>query len=286
MMSSRLYCFDTPDLFLDYKHNDPDTFSQFSMHVHNLYELDYIVSGRGSYYIEDAQYPIFSGCLLLIRPIDAHMTHVDTDVSYERVTLQFSAEILKEIDPSGVLSEFIRTLPAPQIAPPTEAESFFKQLFTGLGTLREEPLLYQRQSILAVLSTTLFSLRRLLRTSHKINVSMGVSVSDTIRAVIVFINQHLTEDLSLDRLCKHFGISKSYMNKRFKEITGTTLWDYVLIKRLTIARQKIHGGMPIQEAFRNSGFSDYSNFYRCYVKRFGISPKEDSARNQRTVIMS
>ena len=91
-MDTRLYRFDTPDLFLDYKHNDPDTFSQFSMHVHNLYELDYIVSGRGSYYVEGAEYPIFSGCILLIHPIDAHMTHVDIDSTYERVTIQFSAE--------------------------------------------------------------------------------------------------------------------------------------------------------------------------------------------------
>ncbi len=286
MMDTRLYRFDTPDLFLDYKHNDPDTFSQFSMHVHNLYELDYIVSGRGSYYVEGAEYPIFSGCILLIHPIDAHMTHVDIDSTYERVTIQFSAEILSEIDPSGVLNEFIQSLPAPQIAPPSETEGFFKQLFTGIRTLNGETASYQRQSILAILSTALFSLRRLLQISENANVSMGVSVSDTIRNVIVFINQHLTEDLSLDHLCKQFNISKSYMNKRFKEITGTTLWDYVLIKRLTIARQKIHSGMSIQEAFRNSGFGDYSNFYRCYVKRFGISPKEDAAQDRRTVIIS
>ena len=138
---------------------------------------------------------------------------------------------------------------------------------------------------MAHLGVILATLRRMQIFCAEAPVSLGISISDTIRSIILYINQHLTEDLSLDALCKQFGISKSYLNKRFKEIAGTTLWDYVLIKRLTIARQNIHNGLSIQEAYQQSGFSDYSNFYRCYVKRFGVSPKEDSVRNQRVILI-
>ena len=51
----------------------------------------------------------------------------------------------------------------------------------------------------------------------------------------------------------------------------------MLAKRLIIARQNIQNGVPIQTVYQNSGFRDYSNFYRCYIKRFGVSPKKDSA---------
>lgn len=284
-MSDHLFLYDTPDLFLDCKRSEPGTFTQFDMHVHNLYELDYIISGRGSYYIEGAQYPIFPGCVLLIRPIDAHMTHVDTDCLYQRITFQFSAALLKEIDSSQTLEAFIDGCLSPQITICTSLENYFKNLFQGIESLRDESIAYRKHMITAHLAVILSSLRRMQMSGAQSPVSLGVSISDTIRNIILYINQHLTEELSLDSLCKQFGISKSYLNKRFKEIAGTTLWDYVLIKRLTIARQNINNGLSIQEAYQQSGFSDYSNFYRCYVKRFGVSPKEDSARNQRVILI-
>lgn len=284
-MSIRPYRYDTPDLFVDCKHNEPGTLTQFNMHIHNLYELDYITSGRGYYHIEGTKYPIFAGCILLIRPIDAHMTQVNTDTLYERITVHFSADTLKELDSSGILEQFINELPAPQITPPNSYESFFKQLFLSLNTLNAEPLPYQKRMIVSTVFLALSTLRHIQSISPEPPVVLGISISDTIRDIMIYINQHLAENLSLDDLCKQFGISKSYLNKRFKEIAGTTLWDYVLIKRLSVARQSIHNGVSIQRAYRESGFSDYSNFYRCYVKRFGISPKEDATHNSRDILI-
>ncbi len=275
--SQRIFCYDTPDLFLDCKCSIPESFDQYDMHVHNLYELDYIISGHGCYHIEGKRYPIFPGCFLLIHPIDAHMTQVENDTTYERITFHFSRELLNEIDPSRTLEEFIAGLPSPQLTLSASAEGFFKQLFQGLYTLAETPKEYQGRMILSTLTVCLFTLRNLQRNSSEVTVSTGVNISQTIRKVLLYIHQHLAEDLSLDDLCRQFSISKSYLNKRFKEITGTTLWDYVLAKRLIIARQNIQNGVPIQTVYQNSGFRDYSNFYRCYIKRFGVSPKKDSA---------
>ena len=284
-MSTHLYCYDTPNLYLDYKRNAPRTYESdpyyMNIHVHNMYELDYIVSGSGYYYVEGAQYPIVSGSILLIRPIDAHKTHINTDMPYERITLHFNAALLSELDPSGTLLCFTQELPSPLLPIPSSYESFFKQLFLSLPHLAKESPAYQRSTILAILHLSLTTLRYISSTMTNISITLGVSISDTIRNILLYINAHLTEDFTLDELCKQFGISKSYLNKRFKEITGSTLWNYVLIKRLTIARQKIQNGSAIQDAYRDSGFSDYSNFYRCYVKRFGISPKEDAVQGRK-----
>ena len=76
------------------------------------------------------------------------------------------------------------------------------------------------------------------------------------------------------------------MMRRFRAQTGYTIHAYLTGKRLMLAREKIASGVPMMEAACKSGFGDYSNFYRCYVKRFGISPKEDAAQDRRTVIIS
>ena len=85
----------------------------------------------------------------------------------------------------------------------------------------------------------------------------------------------MTEELSLDLLAKRFFLSKSYLNQQFRQATGTTIWDYVLLKRLMQARSAIRSGVPATEAFRARGFNDYSSFYRRYKGRFGVAPNAD-----------
>ena len=95
--------------------------------------------------------------------------------------------------------------------------------------------------------------------------------------IIEFVNQNLSGDLSLDAIAAGFYLSKSQLSRSFKKATGSTLWDYVLIKRLFLARSLIREGESISGACERSGFREYSSFYRAYKKRFGVSPNQDRA---------
>lgn len=276
-MSTRFYQYNTPELVVDHKHDAPGTYVQPPMHIHNHYELTYLVSGRGNYYIEGTQYPVFAGGLLLIPPITAHVSRLDLSNVYERVIIQFSPELLDELDPTGTIKTFLTASAPALLIPPSSYEVFFKRLYQQIARLKNDPIAYQKSTLLNILSLILFTLRNIQSTSATAPVATGDSISDTIRNILEYINEHLTQEFTLDDLCKQFGISKSYLNKRFKEIYGTTLWNYVLVKRLTLARQQMHNGVPIHEAYRLSGFNDYSSFYRCFVKQFKHSPKEDVA---------
>ena len=95
-----------------------------------------------------------------------------------------------------------------------------------------------------------------------------------------YINNNLTEDLNLTELAARFFVSKSYLNQQFRQATGTTVWNYILLKRLMIARAAIRDGVSVTDAFARSGFTDYSAFYRRYRDRFGVSPKDDLPKKQ------
>ena len=71
------------------------------------------------------------------------------------------------------------------------------------------------------------------------------------------------------------------MNKIFKKATGNSIGEYVIKKRLLIAQQLIKTGMTSTNACQASGFGDYSNFYKAYVKFFGVSPKEEKTKKQK-----
>ena len=64
--------------------------------------------------------------------------------------------------------------------------------------------------------------------------------------------------------------------RKFKEETGFTLHNYIVNKRLLIARTLISEGMPVTKAALESGFSEYSTFSRAYRKQFGATPSNIS----------
>lgn len=76
-------------------------------------------------------------------------------------------------------------------------------------------------------------------------------------------------------MLRGFFISKYYMNRAFKKATGTTVMDYLIYKRVIMARQLILNGHTASDAAAQSGFGDYSTFYRAYKKLMHHAPSED-----------
>ena len=92
--------------------------------------------------------------------------------------------------------------------------------------------------------------------------------------VLSYINEHYKEDLSLEQLAGHFYLNKFTLAKLFKEQTDRTVHNYIILKRISMAKQKITEGMLPSVVYQDVGFRDYSTFYRAFLKMEKISPKE------------
>lgn len=101
------------------------------------------------------------------------------------------------------------------------------------------------------------------------------SEDDIVAKTINYINKNISSDLSLDSIATSVYFSKAVINRKFHEIMGCTVWDYVMRRRIFTARQKIFADDNITAAFEESGFKDYSSFFRSYKKIIGVSPSKD-----------
>ena len=158
-----------------------------------------------------------------------------------------------------------------QINPMVYRECFEKALMAG------EDVLYLCFS--SGLSGTLQSARLCAQELREDYPDRKVVVMDTLCASVgeaMLVREAARmqqEGLSIDELAGRFYISKYHMMRRFKEETGYTIHNYVVTKRLMLARDRISAGVPVGEACYACGFRDYSAFARAYKKLFSVSPR-------------
>jgi AraC family transcriptional regulator len=97
-----------------------------------------------------------------------------------------------------------------------------------------------------------------------------------ISAVILYINEHLDEELPLYQLARIACFSPFHFHRIFSSITGETLNSFVNRKRLEkIASQLLQGTEESLSSLAYSyGFKNASTFSRSFRKFYGISPTE------------
>ena len=82
----------------------------------------------------------------------------------------------------------------------------------------------------------------------------------------------VAEELSLEELSSRFYLSQTHLNRIFRASTGTTVWQYITIKRLYFAKELLETGKKPTEVAPLCGFKDYTTFFRAYKKLFGFAP--------------
>jgi len=69
-------------------------------------------------------------------------------------------------------------------------------------------------------------------------------------------------------------VSKYHLSHEFSSIVGTSVYRYIMLKRLLIAKQMLSSGISPGAVCINCGFGDYANFFRAFKAQYGISPRD------------
>lgn len=247
---------------------------EYALHVHNFYEVYYFLEGDVSYLVEGQKYTPAPNSILLLAPHVFHGVKVNSSNTYRRFSLHFNPDVLTLERRAFLLSLF------PSSKKQSTDNIYFEnvnqfQLFTYFNTLKKYALEDEdtRQQLFPIgIEAILAQLAYMCKQKRKPPKNPS---SDTVTQIIWYLNQHLKEDISLDELSQRFFISKHHLNKVFRKATGTTVFDYLIHKRIIAAQQLLINGASAQAAAIGSGFKDYSSFYRSYTRILGHSPIQD-----------
>lgn len=253
-------------------HLKDHTRKEFSYHYHDFHKVVIFISGKAAYHIEGKAYQLKPWDILLVNRHAIHRPEIDSSVPYERFILWIQndipwQELLKCFQKANDRSyNLVRLNSALQ-------EKMKDILFELENSAKSDE--YGRE----ILTQSLFLqfmvyLNRIFLEKQYIFDKKSYTFDSQIANILQYINHNLKEDLSVETLAAKYYVSKYHLMRKFKEETGYTLHNYIVNKRLLMARTLISEGMPVLKAAQESGFAEYSTFSRAYRRQFKTSPSE------------
>lgn len=250
--------------------------TQFQFHYHNFNKLVIFISGNVTYLIEGKAYKLKPFDILLINNNDIHKAVIDPDNVYERIIIWVNSDFLiKHNNGCNLLTCF--ELASKQnfnlLRLSDDWISNIKDLLFKLERASKD-----KDFACEILKSSLFLefmvyINRLFLGNQNIKELSDIEYDKNITSILNYINENLSEDLSIDTLSSKFYMSKYHLMHKFKIQTGYTIHSYILHKRLIMSNSLIKAGKNITDACVECGFNDYSNFVRAFKKTFGLSPK-------------
>ena len=130
----------------------------------------------------------------------------------------------------------------------------------------------------AIKATVLIN-RHLMVLGEKIN-KTSYSSNTVVESVVSYINDNLFNSINLDELSKRHFISKNHLCRIFKKHTGTTVVNYITLRRIAEAKKFLNDGFDVKDTCEKCGFNDYSHFIRTFKSIVGVPPKQYLKRKE------
>ena len=274
---------DTFEVF-HYREPRPNT---VEVHHHDFYEVYYLLGGEVEYWVDGRIIRMMPGDLLLINPLELHRPMIEQGSPvYERIVLWINKEYLEGLSagPQRLSRCFDTSRPEHTHLIHTVAAE--RSALTALiGELVRE--FYGRDFGCGLYAEGLFLqfMVQLNRMAFHTEARQEEteSLSPLVQKVLGYIAAHIQEELTLEDIAAKMFISKYHLSHAFSREVGVSVYRYVMLRRLMMARQLLLAGEPAGQVCRSCGFADYTSFYRAFKSEYGASPREFATNENESV---
>lgn len=201
---------------------------------------------------------------------------VQSQALWRCLALKLKPNVIEQLATEDDLPELVRTAVRPgadplslmrSLAAPAvrAAENLSRPLYAGrMGTL------YREAKVLELLAHQLDALRH----DDLPRIELSPRELNRVREARDRLVADLAQPPGLHDLAHSVGLSAKRLNLGFRQLFGTTVFDYLRDARLDLARQILDAGIdvPLKQIAWRVGYTQSSNFINAYRRRFGIPP--------------
>lgn len=263
-------------------------FTMLTRHFHESYEFYFLLEGERYYFIDSETYYVKTGMIVLVGKNQVHKTSVAGDQSYHnRILLQLDERewdwyLKKSSLPS--LEELVRLCEHVLVC----QDEDFRRILMLLEEIKQEFRLKRecfaaavRMKIIEIL-IVMYRNRRQVQDFSQERQGSGRMTScfraDTVQhkkvhEVAEYLQKCCETKESIEEIGHRFYVSKSYLSRIFKEVTGFTLNEYQTLARIRRTQELLsETGLSVTEIADLAGFESITYFERVFKKYTGKRP--------------
>lgn len=251
--------------------------TKFEYHHHDFNKIIIFISGDVTYFVEGKSYKLKPWDILFVNNQEIHKPVVNPDEYYERIAIWISPDFMKKYceDQSNLLRcfEISSTNKCNLLRLNVNCINKIKTFVTNIKDNENNDEFGSDILKNALFLQLMVFINRLFLQDNENVEYEDIQYDETIENLLAYINNNLSNNLSIDSLATEFFTSKYYLMRKFKSQTGSSIHNYIVQKRLILAKSLIHQGLSMADVCTKSGFNDYSSFVRSFKKTYGVSPK-------------
>lgn len=243
----------------------------FGPAIRNHYLLHYVISGKGTYHINDIHYELRAGEAFLICPNVVTIYNADARDPWHYMWIEFdglkASEYLAQagLTPS---SPIYRPMVYERENPVLESLSYI------IGHPEESPL--------HLMGHFYLFLDGLIRcSSYRKSSKTGNLQEFYVQEAIQYIERRYTGRLTIEEIAEHCNLNRSYFGRIFREVTHSTPQEFLMNYRIQKACQLLaNTNYSIGEIASMVGYENQLHFSRAFKSICQLPPREWRSRSK------
>lgn len=249
----------------------------------NGFGIKYVVSGEETYYANGKKFMVREGEYIIGNDFTKSIVQINQEKAVEGLCIDISTQIVSDVADyydlqTSHLKEFLLS------------DQFFVNRYnvknTSIGyslteinkkikngsfsnSLQEQELFY------SLAESIITDQRFIFDHLNNLDFKKNITNEEVFRAILQaknFIDDRITENLSLDEISLNIGISKYHFIRVFKQAFGVSPYQYQKRIRLDRAKLDLAKGISILETAIKYGFADVPTFSKAFKQQFGLTP--------------
>ena len=243
----------------EYKKETKCIQGDISLHWHNVYEFDIVLSGSGEMICNGQTWQIRRGLVSLLSPADFHEYRDCSDVSI--VNVQFSEK--------GIGYEILSSYLQQKTALIYANEQALQDLITICALLDGNTTGSHRD----LYDKKLLECAMLLFLNQSAEQMQRQEVVAPIHKAVMYVDSHFRENPQMGDVAAMFYLNETYFSRLFKKTTGVNYKTYLRQRKLNACLSLLrYTRLPVAQIASRCGYDTVSHFNREFKSEYGLAP--------------
>lgn len=245
--------------------------------------VKYVASGEETYYANGKKFMVREGEYIIGNDFTKSIVQINQEKAVEGLCIDISTQIVSDVAEyydlqasdlkEFLLSDqfFVNRYNVKNTSIGYSLSEINKKIKNGsfANELQEQELFY------SLAESIITDQRFIFDHLNNLDFKKNVTNEEVFRSILLaknFIDERITDNLSLDEISLKIGISKYHFIRVFKQAFGVSPYQYQKRKRLELAKLDLIGGGEILTTAIRYGFPDAPTFTKAFKQQYEQTP--------------